>query len=116
MTKRYTWGRKLYNAYEPDNEIFFSAECDDDGYIQEIYEVEFSGKFNDGEMRLHIYKCNDGRFAHVLDGEVTMCESYDEAWEITPSFLTTPDEFEETNSIDVTRKYSGPPSPPSVKS
>ncbi|NES06308.1 MAG: hypothetical protein F6K22_27935 [Okeania sp. SIO2F4] len=119
MTKRFMWSRKLYNGYEPDNEIFFSAECDDEGYILEIYDVRFVGAFNDGAMTLQIYKCADGRFVHILDDKVTMCDSYDEAWSKTPSFLTTPDHFEETNPQDVTEAYNqwvaenGLPQPPS---
>ena len=120
MTRRYTWSRMLYNGNEPDNEILFSAECDDDGHILEIYDVSFSGRFNDAEMALQIYKCNDGRFAHILDGEVTMCETYDEAWGKTPSFLTTPDELEDIDPVDVTGSYNewvaenGLPTPPDI--
>ncbi|MEM1171528.1 MAG: hypothetical protein AAGJ08_21210 [Cyanobacteria bacterium P01_H01_bin.35] len=49
---------------------------------------------------------------------MTICDSYEDAWGKTPSFLTTPDEFEETSPVDVTGSYNewlaenGLPTPP----
>lgn len=102
MTKKYMWSRIVYNGYEPDNKIFFTVECDDNGTILETHQVDFSGVFNDGKMQLQIYKRSDGKFAHILDGKTTICNTFDEAWGITPSFLTTPDEFKDNNPIDIT--------------
>jgi len=114
------WSRILYNGYEPDNKIFFTVLTEDDGTIIETREVTFSGMFNDGEMQLQIYKCNDGRYAHILDGKVTICETYDDAWNITPTFITTPDDFQDNTPIDVTdldteyEAENGLPNPPNV--
>ncbi|MEM1170618.1 MAG: hypothetical protein AAGJ08_16430 [Cyanobacteria bacterium P01_H01_bin.35] len=99
MTKRCYWKRYIYNGYEPGNVITFDGvETDIPGrFVADG--LSFFGAFNDGAMNCSITKMGDGNYRVIVDDKDTLCDSFDNAWEKLPAFLTHPDHFEESEII-----------------
>ena len=99
MTKKCIWYRYIYNGYEPDNRItFYGIETDTpDRFVAD--ELTFFGGFNDGAMSCSIIKMDDGTYSAIVDDKEIFCNSFAEAWEQLPGFLTHPDYFEESEIV-----------------
>ncbi|NEP83913.1 MAG: hypothetical protein F6K39_40785 [Okeania sp. SIO3B3] len=93
------WKRLLCNACEPDNILWIQGY--EDNNIIKADNFYFSGRFNDGDMSLDISKLDSGKFRFVLDGDITICDTLEDALSMMPSFLSSPDHFEDGKLIDI---------------
>ena len=95
LMKKATWYRNLYNGYEPDNTIKLIGELTtDDTYV--AFEMWGSLTFNDGHFFVSIYRTENKDFAWRIDDQTGIANSFIDAWEIMPAYITDPDDYIES--------------------
>ena len=98
--KKVYWYRTIMNGYEPDNRICINAELTEDGEKYEAYGMCGSLTFRDGSSIVYITRIEDGKFEWRNDDREGVADSFDEAWEMMPRMVTSPDHWEEGQIYD----------------
>ena len=101
--KRAVWYRKIFNADEPENDIRIIGELVENTYIP--FEIFASLNFRDGSFLVYIHRELNGKFVWTNDRESGIVESFEEAWTNLPSFVTNPDDWEESDFVQIYEAY-----------
>lgn len=105
MIKSYCWHRVIYNGYEPDNQIKFTAELIDD---KEYRPFKMSGflTFKDGNSVICVARNEAGTFDWLNDDKKGNSPTFDEAFMNMPYLVTHPDHWNETDIWEENNSYS----------
>jgi len=95
--KKATWYRYLFNGYEPDNAIKLTGELIDDRYV--VFEMWGSLNFNDGHFFVSIHRKEDDKFVWRKDDESGVENSFIDAWDSMPAYITDPDHYIESADL-----------------
>ncbi|NET90954.1 MAG: hypothetical protein F6K45_23150 [Kamptonema sp. SIO1D9] len=96
--KKVHWFRKLFNGYEPDNEVRVDAEDKGDRY--EITGIKGTMRANDGNSEISVEKQADGSYTWRNDNKIGTADSFDEAYRNLPALITDPDEYYDGDVIE----------------
>jgi hypothetical protein len=87
------WIQTIYNAFEPDNHIFFEGtQIKKHGKICCLVDkMVFFGQWNDGVMIAIIEKLSNGKYQWTLDDKEGIVDTWDEALDKMPAKVIYPD-------------------------
>jgi len=91
-----SWFRFLYNGYEPDNIIQLTGELTRDGTKYVVFQMSGRLVFKEGDFFVSIWRTEDQKFLWRKDDITGIADSFIEAWENMPTFVTSPDDEEES--------------------
>jgi hypothetical protein len=86
----------LYNGYEPSNQIKLTGELSSDSKTYVVFEMWGSLTFNDGHSFVSIYRNENGQFRWRKGDEWGDTASFMDAWSKMPTYVTSPDDWEES--------------------
>lgn len=90
------WTRTIENGYEPDNRIKIIAELSEDGKNWHFIGIYGTLYWNDGESEISISRDpTTGIYEWINWNESGTAETFLEAWEKMPEYVTNPDEYED---------------------
>jgi hypothetical protein len=93
-----TWRNIIYNAYEPNNVLWFAGELTSaDTYA--AFRLWGRLTFSDGAFIISIKRSENNRFCWKNDNKTGFSSSFDEAWRKMPALITDPDDYMETSMI-----------------
>jgi hypothetical protein len=95
-TQKASWFRFLYNGYEPDNIVQLTGELTHDGTKYVVFQMSGRLVFNDGCFFVSIYRTEDHIFCWRKDDTTGIADSFIDAWEQMPAYVTNPDDYEES--------------------
>jgi hypothetical protein len=90
------WTRTIENGYEPNNRIKIVAELSEDGKNWHFIGIYGNLYWNDGPSEVEISRDPITKaYEWQNDRESGTTETFLEAWEKMPGFVTNPDEYED---------------------
>jgi hypothetical protein len=93
------WYRTVFNGYEPDNNVRFTAELE--GTIYTAFELHCNFVANDGCSVVSIHREKDASFSWVNGDRSGAAGSWAEAWENLPALITDPDHYQESEIFNL---------------
>jgi len=91
-----SWFRFLYNGHEPDNIVQLTGELTHDGAKYVVFQMSGRLVFNDRCFFVSIYRTDDHQFCWRKDDTTGIANSFIDAWEHMPAYVTNPDDYEES--------------------